>query len=53
MALREKPDLVPHSMEWLDSEEFKRHTTTHASNSPAMVSGRILYVKNMLLEGAD
>ena len=53
LALREKPDLVPQSMEWLDSEEFKRHTTTHASNSPARVSGRILYVKNMLLEGAD
>lgn len=53
LALREKPDLVPQSMEWLDSEEFKRHTTTHASNSPVRVSGRILYVKNMLLEGAD
>lgn len=53
LALREKPDLVPQSMEWLNSEEFKRHTTTHASNSPTRVQGRILYVKNMLLEGVN
>lgn len=50
LALREKPDLVPVSMEWLKSDEFKRHTTTHASNSPARVSGRLQYVKNCLLE---
>ena len=52
LALREKPDLVPSSMEWLESIEFLKHTTTHASNSPARVSGRILYVKEKLLEGA-
>ena len=51
LALREVPDLVPASMEWLTSDEFKVHTTTHASNSPARVSGRILYVKEKLLEG--
>ena len=53
LALREKPDLVPKSMDWLNSPEFHRHTTTHASNSPARVSGRILYVKNQLLEGVE
>lgn len=53
LALREKPDLTPKSMEWLESEEFLRHTTTHASNSPARVSGRILYVKDKLLEGVE
>lgn len=53
LALREKPDLSPKSMEWLESEEFLRHTTTHASNSPARVSGRILYVKGKLLEGVE
>lgn len=53
LALREKPDLAPKSMEWLESEEFLRHTTTHASNSPARVSGRILYVKGKLLEGVE
>lgn len=52
LALREVPDLIPTSMEWLASDEFKVHTTTHASNSPARVSGRILYVKEKLLEGA-
>lgn len=49
LALREKSDLIPQSMEWLESKEFKAHTTTHASNSPARVKGRILYVKNQLL----
>lgn len=53
LALRDKPDLTPKSMEWLESEEFLRHTTTHASNSPARVSGRILYVKGKLLEGVE
>lgn len=53
LALREKPDLIPSSMDWLDSPEFKTHTTTHASNSPARVRGRILYVKDMLLKGAE
>lgn len=51
LALREKPNLIPTSMDWLNSDDFKRHTTTHASNSPARVSGRILYVKDQLLKG--
>lgn len=53
LALRDKPDLVPKSMDWLESEEFLKHTTTHASNSPSRVSGRILYVKKQLLKGAE
>jgi len=53
LALREIPDLIPKSREWLESDEFLKHTTTHASNSPTRVSGRILYVKNKLLEGID
>ncbi len=53
LALRENPELQPASMKWLDSQEFKNHTTTHASNSPARVSGRILYVKKMLLTGME
>ena len=51
LALRETPTLVPTSMDWLDSAEFRSHTTTHASNSPARVSGRIQYVKERLLNG--
>ena len=51
LALRTDPDLVPKSMEWLNGSEFKSHTTTHASNSPARVSGRVEYVRDMLLAG--
>lgn len=51
LALRVNPDLAPASMAWLDSEEFKVHTTTHASNSPKRVVGRIEYVRDMLLAG--
>lgn len=50
LALREKPELEPASMEWVDSEEFLIHTTTHASNSPKRVSGRIEYVRDELLK---
>lgn len=53
LALREKPDLVPQSMEWLNGEDFKKHTTTHASNSQARVSGRVEYVRDMLLAGEE
>lgn len=49
LALRESPDLVPKSMDWLKSEEFLRHTTTHASNSGPKLKGRVEYVKNELL----
>ena len=35
--------------DWIKGEEFKKHTTTHASNSPARVKGRVEYVKEMLL----
>ena len=48
-ALQARPDLTSVSTEWLESEKFKFHTTTHASNSPNRVIGRIDYVKNMLL----
>jgi hypothetical protein len=47
LALRENPDLIPATMEWINSDEFKVHTTTHASNSPIRVSGRIEYVRDM------
>ena len=51
LALRENPTLIPSSMGWLNDDDFKVHTTTHASNSPARVSGRIEYVRDMLLAG--
>lgn len=52
LALRENPNLVPRSMTWLDSEEFRQHTTTHASNSPQRLLGRIRYVQDALLRSA-
>ena len=49
LALKEDPDLVPPALDWLDSPEFKRQTTTHASNSGPKLRGRIEYVRDTLL----
>lgn len=49
LALEENPALIPESMEWIDGEDFKAHTTTHASNSPVRLAGRIEYVRDALL----
>lgn len=51
LALRENPDLIPSKIEWIESSEFRVHTTTHASNSISRVKGRIEYVRDMLLVG--
>ena len=52
LALRERQDLVPSNVRWLDSSEFRMHTTTHASNSLPRLKGRIEYVRDRLLESA-
>lgn len=49
LALKEKSDLVPASMNWLDSKEFKEYTTSDASNSRPKVIRRIEYVRDQLL----
>lgn len=49
LALRKNPDLIPNSMEWLESKDFKEHTTTHSSNTKSRVLGRIEYVRDQLL----
>ncbi len=49
LALREKSDLEPKSMAWLDSREFKEYTTSDASNSRYKVIRRIEYVRDELL----
>lgn len=52
LALRKNPDLSPRSpRSWLESEEFLRQTTTHASNSGPRLRGRIEYVRDQLLSG--
>jgi hypothetical protein len=49
LALREKSNLEPKSIEWLDSPEFKEYTTSDASNSKPKVIKRIEYVRDQLL----
>lgn len=49
LALKENPSLTPNYMEWLDSIEFKNHTTTDASNNPGKLKGRIEFVRDCLL----
>ena len=57
LALRVNPNLEPAvPTDWADifspeGEDFKYHTTTHASNSRPRVVGRIEYVRDMLLTG--
>lgn len=49
LALQVNPSLVPVSMDWLDSDEFKYHTTTHASNSSTRLKDRVEFVRDCLL----
>jgi hypothetical protein len=50
LALQVNPSLVPDSMGWLDSDEFKYHTTTHASNSSTRLKDRVEFVRDSLLD---
>lgn len=50
LALRMNPDLIPPPViTWLESDEFKIQTTTHASNSAPRLRGRIEFVRDRLL----
>jgi len=50
LALRENPNLIPQNVtDWLESEEFKTHTVSDASNSNPRVVGRIEFVRDRLL----
>lgn len=51
LALQVNPSLKPRDMAWMDSSDFKRHVTTHASNSAPRLRGRIEYVRDVLLSG--
>lgn len=50
LALREKSDLVPSNIDWLDSDEFKQWTTSDASNNRSNLIGRIEFVRDRLLD---
>lgn len=49
LALREKPDLIPSNVNWLESAEFKKWTTSDASNNRSNLIGRIEFVRDRLL----
>ena len=50
LALRENPDLAPSDVgQWLDSNEFIKHTRSDASNSRPKLVNRIHYVRDNLL----
>lgn len=55
LALRENNHLVPDKNSiktWLNSSEFKKHTTSDASNSRPKLLGRIEFVRDQLLNSA-
>lgn len=49
LALKENPELQVDSVEWIDSEEFKKHTTSDASNNDGRLAARVEYVRDKLL----
>ena len=50
LALREKSDLSTSNVDWLNSNEFKKWTTSDAANNKSKVIGRIEFVRDCLLE---
>ena len=51
LALRVNPSLTVKNVNWIESDEFKNHTTTDASNNQGKLVGRIEYVRDQLLKG--
>lgn len=49
LALKENPDLEPTNFSWLESKEFKFHTTSDASNNQGKLRARIEFVRDCLL----
>lgn len=49
LALRINPNLSPTSVDWLESNEFKAHMRSDASNSRPKVIARIEFVRDHLL----
>ena len=53
LALRENPNLTVDNVDWLQSAEFKKLTTSDASNNQNKLVGRIEYVRDKLLGKAN
>lgn len=49
LALKQNPNLTPVNLNWLESKEFKAHTTTDASNNQGKLKARIEFVRDCLL----
>lgn len=49
LALKQNPQLQPTDLSWIDSEEFKFHTTSDASNNQGKLRARIEFVRDCLL----
>jgi len=49
LALKQNPSLNPTDLNWLESDEFKFHTTTDASNNQGKLKARIEFVRDCLL----
>lgn len=50
LALRKMPSLTVTEVDFLESEDFKKYTTSDGSNNPGKLQKRIDFVKNSLLE---
>lgn len=50
LALKEKPTLKVKNIDWIMSEEFKKKTTSDASNNPGRLKGRVEFVRDNLLK---
>ncbi len=46
LALREKPDLRVTNIDWINSGEFKKHTTSDASSNTGKLKARVEYVRD-------
>lgn len=53
LALRKNPNLTITNVDWLESNEFKKWTTSDAANSKTKVVGRIEFVRDCLLGVID
>ena len=49
LALKENPQLQVDNVDWIESDEFKKHTTTDASNNQGKLRARVQYVRDKLL----
>lgn len=49
LALKENTTLTANYHDWIDSEEFRKHTTSDAANNKSKLVGRIEFVRDCLL----